>query len=119
MGRECDILTEAIGQLLAAGGAGERPVQSSLTSPVFVLPDPSPLWRAFVCLVYTCSKKAPRALLAVPERVRVRLQCLHLRFGVVRIVWRGVRWCKTVTGHAAVGRIVGLDAVRVNQGSWP
>jgi hypothetical protein len=38
-----------------AGGAGERPAKSSLTSPVFVLPDCSPLWRAFARLTSKCS----------------------------------------------------------------
>src|SRR5262249_49588334 len=37
--RPCGIMTVVIRRLLVAVGAGERPAKSSLTSPVFVLPD--------------------------------------------------------------------------------
>ena len=72
--RKCGIMTVAIRRLLMVDGAGERPAKSSLTSLVFAPPDCPPLWRAFACLAYKCSKKAPRALPKVPEIARVRGQ---------------------------------------------
>jgi hypothetical protein len=43
-------------------GAGERPAKSSLTSPVYVLPDCASLWKAFAHLAYKYSKKSARSL---------------------------------------------------------
>ena len=58
-----------------AGGAGERPAKSYLTSPVCVLSECPPLWRAFACLASKCSKNAYRDLPDVPEMARVCLLC--------------------------------------------
>jgi hypothetical protein len=93
--RKWGIIAVVIRRLLVVGGAGERPAKAKLTSPGFVLPDCSPLWRAFTRLVYKCSaKKAHTALPAVPEIARVHCQCLRLQCGAVRIGVRAcVRWC--------------------------
>jgi hypothetical protein len=59
-------------------GAGERPAKSSLTSPVYALPDCSPLRRALAYLAYTYSQsarvplswKCPQALAVSGSMVR-------------------------------------------------
>jgi hypothetical protein len=82
MERKGGIMVEAIRRLLVAGGAGEWSA-TALSSALCVLAKCPPLWRAVACLTYTCSKK--RTEPPGPESVRVRLQCLRLRFGSVRI----------------------------------
>ncbi len=85
MDRKCGIMTVAIRRLLVAGGAGERPAKSYLTSPVCVLSECPPLWRAFAGLASKCSKNVYRDLPDVPEMARVRLQWLCQQCGSVRI----------------------------------
>src|SRR5262245_25760387 len=57
LARTCGIMTVVIRRLLVVSGAGERPAKSSLTSPVFTLPDGSPLWSAVARLASECSTK--------------------------------------------------------------
>jgi hypothetical protein len=100
------------------GGAGERPAKSSLTSPVFVLldcpycgePPPPPCLQTLKSAQSPrCAGDCPRALAVSASTVRRGQDRLERVYGK----------CKAVTGHAAIGRIVGLDAVRVNDVSWP
>src|SRR5262245_41791051 len=72
-------MTKAIRRPLVVSGAGERPVKSSLTSPVCALPECSPLWRAFAHLAYKYSKKCTQSP-ALSELVRVRVQSCVYRF---------------------------------------
>ena len=78
-------------------GAGERPAKSSLTSPVYVLPDCAPLWRAFAHLAYKYSKK------------------VH---AVSRYAGEHPRACHAVTGQSYCGGIVSLVAAYVNHFPW-
>jgi len=55
--RKCGIMTVTIRRLLVVSGAGERPVKSSLTSPVLYVSRLPPLWSAFARLAYEYSIK--------------------------------------------------------------
>jgi hypothetical protein len=72
-------MTVAIRYPFMVRGAGERPAQSSLPSPVCVLPDCSPLWRAFVHLAYKYSKKVHAVSRYAGDCPRARAE-LCLRF---------------------------------------
>ena len=61
MARKCGIMTKAIRRPLVVRGVGERPAQSSLTSPVCVLPNSSPLSPS-PALPINAHKKAHRDL---------------------------------------------------------
>jgi hypothetical protein len=81
--RRWGIMTRAIRDSFMVRGAGERPVTSSLTSPMCVLPDCSPRWRAFARLAYTCSQKCTPC--PVPEIIHRRGQCLRRQCSSARI----------------------------------
>ena len=98
MDRKGGIMTRAIRNLFVAGGAGERPAKSLLTSPVCALPVCSPWWRVVAHLADTYAKQCTQTP-AMPEMVRVRVQ---------------KRGCPAATGPSCCGSSVGVVAASVN-----